>query len=667
MPGSAALALDCTPASLRFSVTEGNAQNEFFREGPVAAHLLLTSGATPRLVVAFPAGNSGVALWLAASSAAATWLPVATLCAAERDVPGGTLRGITAELGLTRAPVTITHAVTSSVRVIRDYGYTGKTPAEVSVQPEVSGNTIVWQRRRLDGAPGYYLSIDVLDGAIAAGEKQAIQLVPDEDGRLRLRVTALTGDEPLVPIPQDELLTTAAKPDEQLRRTLAFLSYDKKLLAGSWRFNTYFGRDTLMSLQLLMPVLQPHAVEAGLAAVLDRVSAGGEVAHEEDIGEYAVLRRVLQGDPPSAAPIFDYKMIDDDFLLPIVAAHYLLGTAKGRTRARDFLAREALSGETYGAMLVRNLRYIVSAASAFARDANWQNLVSLKAGESVGNWRDSEDGLGGGRFPYDVNGVFVPAALAAISRLHESGVVRSYTDGSATALFSETAGMAEVWLREAPAYFEVNMPPGTAATGVERYARRVDIESSTALASLANEPVVFRAVALDGRGRPVPILNSDEAFALLFLDIAPVEIERLLLALTRPFPAGLMTDVGMVVANPAYAVDDLQPLFGRGRYHGTVIWSWHQAMLAAGIARQLGRTELPASTRDALTRAETLLTDALAASHDARGSELWSWSQSGDQYRVERFGQQQADETESNAAQLWSTVHLVPFGNEARE
>ncbi|MGH8166847.1 MAG: hypothetical protein ACREQ1_06380, partial [Woeseiaceae bacterium] len=316
-------------------------QNEFFREGPIAAHLLLTSGATPRLVVAFPAGNSGAALWFDAPSAAATWQPVAALCAAERDLPAGTLRGITAEIGLSGAPVTITHAITSSVRVIRDYGYTGKTPPEVSVLPEISGNTVVWQRRRLDGAPGYYLSIDVLTGAVAGGEKKPIQLMPDADGRLRLHVTALTGDEPLVPIPEDELLTAAAKPDAQLRNTLAFLSYEKKLLAGSWRFNTYFGRDTLMSLQLLMPVLQPRVVEAGLAAVLDRVSAGGEVAHEEDIGEYAVLRRVLQAEPPSAAPIFDYKMIDDDFLLPIVAAHYLLGTTEGRTRARDFLAREA--------------------------------------------------------------------------------------------------------------------------------------------------------------------------------------------------------------------------------------------------------------------------------------------------------------------------------------
>jgi len=77
--------------------------------------------------------------------------------------------------------------------------------------------------------------------------------------------------------------------DAAARDTLTFLAYREKLLAGSWRFDTYFGRDTLMSVRLLMPVLSPLAVEAALASVLARLSPQGEVAHEEDVGERAVL------------------------------------------------------------------------------------------------------------------------------------------------------------------------------------------------------------------------------------------------------------------------------------------------------------------------------------------------------------------------------------------
>jgi hypothetical protein len=645
--------------SLRFSVSEGRVQNEFFRQGPVAAHLVLTSGPAPRLVVAFPAGNSGAALWFAVPSASITWQPVAEVTAAHRDLPDGALQGITAELGVRGGPIIIEHAILSSVRVIRDYGYTGETPAEVRVTPKLSGRTVVWQRHRLDGAPGYYLSVEVLSGTIVGGGEQAVELVPDRDGRLRLRVTALTGDTPLSPLTEERLLTAAVRPDAQLRRTLEFLSFEEKLLAGSWRFNTYFGRDTLMSLQLLMPVLQPQLVEAGLGAVLERLSPEGEVAHEEDIGEYAVLRHLRSGDPVSDAPIFDYKMIDDDFMLPVVAAHYLLETPAGQARAADFLARRTTAGETYGAALLRNFRFVVSAAEAFARDAHWRNLISLKPGESVGNWRDSEDGLGGGRFPYDVNGVFVPAALSATGRLLESGVMAVYADDNGEGALANAGAMAELWMREAPSHFEVSAAPRAARAEVERYAQRIGVRPSAALAALPDEPVMFRAIALDGQGSPVPVLSSDEAFALLFLDIPPAEVERIVVALMRPFPAGLMTDVGPVVANPAYAGDELEPAFGRARYHGTVIWSWQQAMLVAGVSRQLARSDLTPSAREALARAASTLQVALRAAHDVRGSELWSWSQLDGRYRVESFGQRQEDETESNAAQLWSTVYLA--------
>lgn len=48
---------------LNFSINEGKIHNNFFRQGNVAAHTLLKSGTSPRIVVAFPAGNSGVSLW----------------------------------------------------------------------------------------------------------------------------------------------------------------------------------------------------------------------------------------------------------------------------------------------------------------------------------------------------------------------------------------------------------------------------------------------------------------------------------------------------------------------------------------------------------------------------------------------------------------------------
>jgi hypothetical protein len=654
-------------APLRFSVSEGRVHNAFFRDGPVAAHLVLTSGEKPRLVIAFPAGNSGAALWLDAPREALTWQPEADIRPVERDGDEGTLRGIAAEIGATGGPVTVTHSVLSNVRVIRDYGYTGKTPPEVMTAPLVDGNTVVWRRARLDGAPGYYLSVEVLAGTLSGGGDAPVELRPDGDGELRLRVTGLTGDEPLMPIAESELLNAAANPDARLRQILAFLSYEEKLLAGSWRFNTYFGRDTLMLLALLMPALEPHPVEAGLSAVLERLNPEGEVAHEEDIGEYAVLRHLAEAGAASAEPIYDYKMIDDDFLLAIVAAKYLLDTPAGRERAAEFLARETSSGEAYGAALVRNFGFVVAAAAAFAREPDWRNLVALKPGWNVGNWRDSEEGLGGGRYPYDVNGVFVPAALAAIGRLYESGMLEPYAGSDARDALANAGGYARVWQRRAPGYFLTELLADAARDEVRRYAERIGVQAAPALAALGDGPVRFHAVALDEAGKPVPVLNTDEAFALFFLDPPPEAVEGSVTALLRPFPAGLMTDVGPVVANPVYADEELEPEFGRERYHGTVIWSWQQAVLAAGIARQLARADLTPLACRALLKAHEAVESAKARAHAVRGSELWSWSQVDGRYVVAPFGQRAEDVTESNAAQLWSTVHLYsPYEQLAR-
>ncbi len=59
--------------ALAFRIDEGRNINSFLREGPVAAHLLLRSGTEPRILVAFPAGNSGVGLWFEKTSAPVTW------------------------------------------------------------------------------------------------------------------------------------------------------------------------------------------------------------------------------------------------------------------------------------------------------------------------------------------------------------------------------------------------------------------------------------------------------------------------------------------------------------------------------------------------------------------------------------------------------------------
>ncbi|MBW6526933.1 hypothetical protein KZ813_08805 [Sphingomonas sp. RHCKR7] len=659
LAGSAGVALAQRPPELAYQLNEGDNLNAFLRDGATAAHLLLRDGAEPRILVAFPAGNSGVGLWFARTAAPVTWrLDRAPAAITLPDARGRPLHGIRAVASLAAPRLALRQAVLSNVRFLRDYQSVGRFPSEVAVAPRVNRDTITYARDRADGAPGYRLTLRVLAGRVERGT-----LVAGRDGRIRVEITALTGDTPLTGIALPELLNAAAADDPAARDALRFLSYREKFLAGSWRFDTYFGRDTLMSVRLLMPALQSTAVEAGLGAVLARLAADGDVAHEEGLSEFALLENRKAGRNGDAATL-DYAMIDDDFMLAPVAAAYLLEHADP-SRASAFLARpiasEARPGtsEPAGASLLRNLRLVIERARGFSEAPAVDRLVALRPGRMTGQWRDSEEGLGRGRYPYDVNAVLVPAALDAAARLSAAGLLEPYASAADRDGLARAAAMAATWRERAPALFRVELPAREAAPRIAAYARALGVSAGPALSSLGQTPLVYHALSLDERGRPVPILNSDEGFALLFGAPPAAELERDVAALMRPFPAGLMTDVGMLVANAALADAATQARFTPAAYHGAVVWSWQQALFAAGLERQLKRRDLPASTRTVLTEAQARLWRAIAATRATQSSELWSWAYADGRYKVVAFGAGKKDVDESNAAQLWSTVYLA--------
>ncbi len=639
-------------APLRLQVNEGRNLNVLVRDGASAAHLVLRNGTDPRLLVAFPAGNSGVGAWFARTSAPVNWRlvgPVAPVTM--KDAQGRPLRGIAAEVEVNAPTLAMGRVVVGSVRVLRDYEALHTVPPDLNAAPRREGAALVWARPRLDAKAGYFLSVAPLNGDLTEG---AHPVWRSRGGALRLRIVAATGDPPLTPIAEGEALTAAAGSDPRARASLAFLSYREKLLAGSWRFLTYFGRDTLMSVRLLLPVLRPEEAEAGLGAVLERLSPTGEVAHEESIGEFAVMENLKAGRGRVDTPVYDYKMIDGDYMLAPVLQAY--AQRYGPARLHAFLQRRAPDGTPYADLLARNLRHVVATTRPFAATPSADTLIHLKPGVPVGEWRDSDTGLAGGRTPYDVNAVLVPASLDATAALvRDAGLAGASGAPSA----AEAARLAQAWKVRAPGYFDMRLPPGEAREAVGRFAREQGVDAAPALASLPATALRFAALSLDAGGRPVAVLNSDVGFALLFGRPAPEALARMVSSVMRPFPAGLMTDVGPVVADAAYAPAEVRRAFGRTAYHGAVVWAWQEAVLIAGIDRQLARGDLPGPLKSQLGQARTRLCAAVRAVGETRTSELWSWAYAGGRYRVQAFGAAAGDADESNAAQLWSTVLLA--------
>ena len=95
-------------------------------------------------------------------------------------------------------------------------------------------------------------------------------------------------------------------------RSLSFLCTSDKILAGAWRYLNYFGRDSIISLLLLNPILsegQNGIIEVGLSAALERINGeDGSVCHEENLGDYPAACAALN---PNNTPEdqYDYKMV----------------------------------------------------------------------------------------------------------------------------------------------------------------------------------------------------------------------------------------------------------------------------------------------------------------------------------------------------------------------
>jgi hypothetical protein len=724
-----------TGEELAFGVKEGNIRNYFHRQGPSAVHLLARSGSDPRIIAAFPANNQGIGLWFT-SSGSSTELWAGADTDADLAKGGGLISLVRGDTGLPMYGVRATvHSDASSlvaflpllanVRTLRDYGYglcLENAAQFLELRNEVidvpSPNVVRIRRTQigggghamellLKGGDGTTLTVKDQDvpprpkcaATAAAGPTKVVEISGSKG--VSFDLIALSNDEPLTPITKANLLTQQP-PDSFEFNALAFLSYAEKLQAGTWRFLTYFGRDTLMSVRMLMPGLRREVVEAALTAVVERINVTsgvkdpnfdytievGDVAHEEELGDYAAWNNNKLSAKPAnlRQPRYDYKMIDDDFMLsPVVVEYIKKVTAEAATPAAAnatidaFLARTRSDGMTFKAVIAANLALVVDRARPFADDPaapdqKKAKLISLKNTVPVGDWRDSDLGIAFGRYPFDVNVGLAPGALEAAQAL--------YTRFMDTTKANEAARILGAW-QNVDELFRIEEDLATVKTNVASYASAVGV-TDTSAQIMDTEGGTNRyssyGISLDGAGVPMPIMHTDHGFVMEFAKPSAAYLERVATTLTNDFPAGLMSKVGVMVANPAVAAanftvtdpknlkdptDDvpnvkIRDIFTNSQYHGAVVWSWQQALLASGMRRQIERADLGQSTRMLLQQAECKLWDTIDAAQKVRAGELWSWAANASgQLEYRAFGYNLSDVDESNAAQLWSTVYLV--------
>jgi len=380
-------------------------------------------------------------------------------------------------------------------------------------------------------------------------------------------------------------------------------------------------------------------------------------------------------------------MVDDDLMLLLVMDAYLRDPAVSKQQAAAFLARKTRGGATNLEALARNLDYVLGRAAPYAASGKATDLVSLNPGADAGDWRDSGEGLGGGRYPASVNAYLMPAALeaavrlvgsakVAVSDLLSAGKRQKLARLAAPDLGKRLQAMASKW-GAAHQHFTVRLTPvqirtrlGAFSASLTRTERRLLTHRADAIMGTLNpissKGLSFDALALDAAGKPVvEVMHTDDGFALMALDLPLSRVKSMLVKYELQYPLGLRHSFGVYVANPVLSgrASDLRT-FDRGKYHGTVVWAWQQGLLQLGLMRQLQRCrELNTAEAQMLAvRLEAVLGQIALSEKRVgrlRSSELWGVRLVNGRLRPGPFKPGKGHSTESNALQLWSNISLA--------
>jgi hypothetical protein len=281
--------------------------NYFYSDCHAASQVVVTSPLPdsnltiigPRVVVAWPAGNSGIVTYFEPENGINGTLGIQLLNSSIGDPlgpvyddsnGGNSTVGISTQIEFNSSAV-MSLAILGSIRTIRDF-VEGPSLLREDIQSAINYSSIQdgvqISRLWLDNITTTTISFTSPNSTIKLSNTTVTFLAGSYTFNASFdypQLTQLSSSEVLSRASADLITQSPTQ-----TTSLSFLSYTTKLTAGAWRFLTYFGRDTMISALLLEPVLsegERGAIEAVIAGVLERINstdADGSVCHEETIG-----------------------------------------------------------------------------------------------------------------------------------------------------------------------------------------------------------------------------------------------------------------------------------------------------------------------------------------------------------------------------------------------
>ena len=658
---------------LQFDLAVGTEKNYFIQSGKGAFHLSLGEHPKSRCIIASPAGNAGSLITFEDKSPVQLVKP---LRIEDKETVSFSISGENKIINLAvLGSIRIIRAYTESVGIDQTYDHLQNILQKIDTTSSEHKNLTAWlspewelsndnktavikinslnnkdfYELKLESSKGKFNIIEKLKPSIGINSK--LQLPSNE-----IKIVYTSSFKPLTPFPVKELFNKEAlsileKLEAEEKKNailnlnaLRFLAYKEKFLAGSWRFLTYFGRDTLLSIRMLAPILTPAAFEAEFRGISEHLNDAGEIAHEEDLGEQSAIDQLNQwytngfNDKLSIEDkmISDFISVDTNYLaLPLLLDYYYINGRK------LFSAENSLF-----IPILKNINFVLKEASV-------QELVEIRKGINVGDWRDSQDGLAYGRYAFSVNAAMIPSAIISLSKLIEQNAwdIMELKNAAVENNFTHINSIIE--------------KPEILKKAVEFW---TNIWKKF-LVKNDNYKDGILALSLDQNKNPIPIIQSDTLFMLLDF---PIDNKNEWLypacnQIGNEIPKGLMCDAGMLVASPEFAPQQYKKMFDRNHYHGQVVWAWQNLMLKIALQKQLNKWVIPSHTNIKLEKIQeeilqqmlNRISQIIEALSEWSTSELWSWKDDSNGKIIPAvYGQASGDNAESNAVQLWSAAAL---------
>mgnify|MGYP000051547308 FL=1 len=319
-----------------------------------------------------------------------------------------------------------------------------------------------------------------------------------------------------------------------------FLVNNKKMLAGSWRYLTYFGRDTIITSLLLNDITNSNFLKVAVSSVLDRMNSKGEVSPEEDLGLQAQYDHLVNIDKEGkkienlnilSVPVYDYKMKDDDFMFPILLNRYLL---KLKKENKEQEISNFLDNEMYLTKTVTNMEYILN---KLQECLDKDEPVKVDETHLVGDWRDSPEGLGYGIYPNSINLGLVIASLYSIKqniKIFKTVYPKIYNYINNKKYIDNLELVDDLiikWKTQIYPKFKVHVPSDKLRNKLIKYLSTFDKEERDFylnqkindnftirdfIEGRVNIELDFYALALDKNMKLIEVINSDISFMLFF-------------------------------------------------------------------------------------------------------------------------------------------------------